>query len=219
MTSNGDLAEDRIWQAPAHRARAEIRVRGSRFLAEVTGVDSQAEAGAHQQALHDEFPRASHHCWAFRLREEQATVERSSDAGEPGGTAGLPILRALEAAGVEGASVVVVRWFGGTKLGVGPLARAYRAAAAAALAAAGRESRRLARLFRVRYPHAASAEIRRALARLEAVVREERHGEAAELVVGVPLGRAAALPAALADASRGRAAVQEGALVAVRVDP
>jgi uncharacterized YigZ family protein len=211
-------ASDLTWLAPARPARAEIRVRGSRFLGVAAPVVAEDEAAEHLRALREEFPRATHHCWALRIRRGEDLVERSSDAGEPSGTAGLPILRALESAGLEGVSLVVVRWFGGTKLGVGPLARAYREAAAAALAAAGSEKRRFHRLFRVRFPHPVSAEVRRALARFDGRVREERHGAGAELVVGIPLHRAAALGAALADASRGQAEVEEEDLVAVRVD-
>jgi uncharacterized YigZ family protein len=77
---------------------------------------------------------ATHHCWAFRLFAEGR--QRSSDAGEPSGTAGKPILAAIEGANVHDAGVVVVRWYGGVKLGTGGLARAYRDTAAQALSAA-----------------------------------------------------------------------------------
>jgi uncharacterized YigZ family protein len=218
MKSQEKTVSDLIWLAPARPARDEIRVRGSRFLGAVAPVASEGQAAEHLRALQEEFPRATHHCWAVRIRHGEDLVERSSDMGEPSGTAGLPILRALASAGLEGVSLVVVRWFGGTKLGVGPLARAYREAAAAALTAAGSERRRFHRLFRVRFPHALSSEVRRAVAQLDGRVREERHGAAAELVVGVPHHRAAALSTALADASRGQAELEEGELVAVRVD-
>jgi uncharacterized YigZ family protein len=69
---------------------------------------------------------ATHHCWAFRLFAAGDIRQRSSDAGEPSGTAGKPILAALEGADVHDVGVVVVRWYGGVKLGTGGLARAYR---------------------------------------------------------------------------------------------
>src|SRR5438552_5930485 len=65
---------------------------------------------------------ARHHCWAFRLRDRA----RSSDAGEPSGTAGKPILNAIESADFVEIGVIAVRWFGGIKLGTGGLSRAYR---------------------------------------------------------------------------------------------
>lgn len=76
---------------------------------------------------------ATHHCWAFRLWEGGAGRQRSSDAGEPSGSAGRPIAGAIESADFFDAAVVVVRWYGGVKLGTGGLARAYRSTAAAAL--------------------------------------------------------------------------------------
>lgn len=74
---------------------------------------------------------ATHHCWAFRLFHESRS--RSSDAGEPSGTAGRPILSAIEGAELLDVAVVVVRWFGGVKLGTGGLSRAYRDTASAVL--------------------------------------------------------------------------------------
>lgn len=74
---------------------------------------------------------ATHHCWAFRLFAESRS--RSSDAGEPSGTAGKPILAAMEGARFHDAAVIVVRWYGGIKLGTGGLARAYRDTAAETL--------------------------------------------------------------------------------------
>ena len=76
---------------------------------------------------------ATHHCWAFRLFASGETRQRSSDAGEPSGTAGKPILAAIEGADVHDVGVVVVRWYGGVKLGTGGLARAYRETAAETL--------------------------------------------------------------------------------------
>lgn len=75
---------------------------------------------------------ATHHCWGVRLFRDSRS--RSSDAGEPSGTAGRPILSAIEGAELFDAGVVVVRWFGGVKLGTGGLSRAYRETAAAVLA-------------------------------------------------------------------------------------
>ncbi|HKR66030.1 MAG TPA: YigZ family protein [Thermoanaerobaculia bacterium] len=77
---------------------------------------------------------ATHHCWAFRLFTDARS--RSSDAGEPSGTAGKPILAAIEGAALHDVGVVVVRWYGGVKLGTGGLSRAYRETSAEALRAA-----------------------------------------------------------------------------------
>ncbi len=119
------------YRAPVREARAEIRDRGSRFLAIVAPAASEEEAKAALEALEAEMPDATHHCWAFRVGPPHRTdrlVERSSDAGEPSGTAGPPILQVLRGAELSDAVAVVVRWYGGTKLGKGGLARAYAGA-------------------------------------------------------------------------------------------
>lgn len=76
---------------------------------------------------------ATHHCWAYRVGEFSSLIERSSDAGEPSGTAGRPILDAIRRSGLMRVLVVVTRWFGGTKLGKGGLIRAYGGCAAETL--------------------------------------------------------------------------------------
>lgn len=120
--------------APAREGRGESEDRGSRFVAWVFRAPQEADALARLAALRAEFPKARHHCWAWRCGARY----RFSDDGEPGGTAGRPMLQVLEGAGLDEAAVVCVRWFGGVKLGTGGLVRAYSAAAARAAEAAGR---------------------------------------------------------------------------------
>lgn len=94
-------------------------IRKSRFIALAAPIDSTMQA----QAFIDEFSdlSASHNCWAWKLGDQY----RSSDDGEPGGTAGRPILAAIEAQDCDRVVVLVIRWFGGIQLGTGGLARAY----------------------------------------------------------------------------------------------
>jgi uncharacterized YigZ family protein len=120
-------------RVPAGPAEGEIREKGSVFLARIVPAASEEAARAALADLAREHPDATHHCWAWRIGWPPR--ERSTDAGEPAGTAGVPILRVLAGAGLSDALAVVVRWFGGTKLGKGGLARAYAAATREALAA------------------------------------------------------------------------------------
>lgn len=212
-------AADRTWLSPVGRARAEIKARNSRFLADIEPVADEEAATLHLARLREEFPRATHHCWGWRLWTSGEVVERASDAGEPSGTAGAPILRALQAAGVEGVSCVVVRWFGGTKLGVGPLARAYRAAGVAGVAAAGLETRQQLTVFRVTFPHDTSSEVRRAVTRLDGRILAENHGVCAEFRLALTASHAARLADAVADASRGRAECVADGYLTMKVDP
>ena len=117
-------------------ATAEVEDRGSRFLCTLRRVGDEDEARALVAALRREHTDARHHCSAFVLGPGGA-VQRSSDDGEPAGTAGAPMLDVLRGAGVSDVATVVTRWFGGTLLGAGGLVRAYGDAVRAAVAEAG----------------------------------------------------------------------------------
>jgi uncharacterized YigZ family protein len=124
----------------ARDATAEIEVRRSRFLCtlrEVRDEDAARAVVAEQRAFHRD---AAHHCSAFVIGPG-SQLQRSSDDGEPGGTAGAPMLEVLRGAGVSDVAAVVARWFGGTLLGAGGLVRAYGDAVRAALAEAGTRRR------------------------------------------------------------------------------
>ncbi len=114
----------------------EIKVRGSRFLGQAFRADSEDEAAARRDEVRRRHHDATHHVWARRVGPPEACVERADDDGEPSGTGGAPMLAVLQGAALYDALVVVTRWFGGTKLGRGGLARAYSDAARAALEAA-----------------------------------------------------------------------------------
>lgn len=118
-------------------AWAELEEKGSRFLAGIAPAPDEAAARAFLDRLRDEHPDATHHCYAWRVGRRDGgpgapLVERSSDDGEPGGTAGAPILEVLRGRKLEDVAAVVVRWYGGTNLGKGGLVRAYGGAARAA---------------------------------------------------------------------------------------
>ncbi len=125
-------------------AQAEIEVKRSRFLATLVRVEDEAAARAVVERLRKQHWDARHHCSAFVLGPPPSPVERSSDDGEPAGTAGAPMLEVLRGWRGEGLSdvvAVVTRWFGGTLLGAGGLVRAYGDAVRAGLEAAGTRRR------------------------------------------------------------------------------
>ncbi|MBO1437058.1 YigZ family protein [Meiothermus sp. CFH 77666] len=105
----------------------ELEVKHSHFVAWAAPVASPEEALAYVQTVRD--PQATHNCWAYRAGPQY----RFSDDGEPSGTAGRPILSAIEGQGLDGVVVVVTRYFGGIKLGAGGLVRAYGSAASECL--------------------------------------------------------------------------------------
>ena len=109
-------------------ATAEFKDRGSKFIAYVYPVETVEAFKQYLQALKKEHPKAVHHCFAYRIGTDGNNF-RSSDDGEPSGTAGKPILMVLEGAKLTNVLCIVTRYFGGTKLGTGGLARAYADAA------------------------------------------------------------------------------------------
>ena len=122
---------------PAREGSAEVRERASRFLALACPVSDPDEAADLVARLRKQYHDATHVAFAWSVGSGDTSARRSSDAGEPSGTAGKPIAAAIESAGISDVLVAVVRYFGGTKLGTGGLSRAYREAAGKAIAAAG----------------------------------------------------------------------------------
>ncbi|MDQ1595558.1 MAG: hypothetical protein QOH40_2114 [Arthrobacter pascens] len=145
--------------------RHELEIKRSRFITVLRRTDSEEAARALVADLRREFHDARHHCSAFVLGPDRS-VQRSSDDGEPSGTAGIPMLEALirreTASGVtdlSDMSAVVVRYFGGILLGAGGLVRAYSESVSAALELAPLVQRRRLRLCAVRVPHAAAGRL------------------------------------------------------------
>ncbi|MEQ1554065.1 MAG: YigZ family protein [Ferruginibacter sp.] len=111
---------------------AEFKDRGSKFLGYIFPMAEISELKTHIQKLKKEHPKAVHFCFAYRIGND-GNVFRSSDDGEPAGSAGKPILGQIDSKGITDVLIVVVRYFGGTLLGVPGLINAYKTAAALAL--------------------------------------------------------------------------------------
>ncbi len=116
----------------AGQGTAEFKDRGSKFIAYAYSVGTPEEVKEKLQLLKKEHPKAVHHCYAYRLGTD-GTQYRANDDGEPSGSAGRPILGQIDSAGLVNVLVVVVRYFGGTLLGVPGLITAYKTATADAL--------------------------------------------------------------------------------------
>ena len=180
--------------------------RGSRFIATAIPVGDEAAAKEALAELRAEMPDATHHCSAWRLAVP--SLERANDDGEPGGSAGRPILAQLQGRGVVNAAVIVTRYYGGTKLGVGGLVRAYGGAAAAALDAALTEPYVPRRALRIVHGYPDADVIERLLAESNVGQVTVDYGTDVRRVVEVAVDRIGALEDALRDATRGRASVQ-----------
>lgn len=185
------------YPVPAAPASGEIREKGSRFLAVILPVAGEGEAQAALAEVARRYPDATHWCWAWRLGFPPR--ERSSDAGEPSGTAGVPILTVLRGAGITEALAVVVRWYGGTKLGKGGLARAYSAATREALAGLEVRTRISTVALLLALPYDKIGAVKRLVHPPEVELIREEYGAEARLELAVAEERVDGLLAALAD--------------------
>lgn len=150
------------YRTVARDGSAEIEVSRSRFRCSVARVEDEVGARAAVEGCRKEFWDARHHCSAFVIGPERA-LERSSDDGEPPGTAGAPMLDVLRGRQLSDVVVVVTRWFGGTLLGTGGLTRAYGDAVRAALDEVGERERVLHAVGEVAADHARVGRLEHAL--------------------------------------------------------
>jgi putative IMPACT (imprinted ancient) family translation regulator len=163
--------DDEPFVTLAGDGEAELRVRGSRFLAVAFPAGSEGDARDVLEGREREHFAARHHCAAWRFRDGSW---RALDAGEPSGSAGAPILAALDSGSLVDAGIVVTRYFGGTKLGVGGLARAYGQAAVAAIEGAPRRRGIPALRLEIVFPYEHTSAVMRLLDRFP--VRAVEHG-------------------------------------------
>ena len=122
-----------IYKSISSRSEGLFKDNGSRFIALAYPVESEDEVREIVAGLRKEYHDARHHCYAYRIGKDGSTW-RASDDGEPSGSAGRPILGQIDSAGLSDCLVVVVRYFGGIKLGIPGLIRAYKTSTADALA-------------------------------------------------------------------------------------
>lgn len=200
-------APDR-YPIPAARARAELVIERSRFIATVAHAATPEAAHGVIAELREAFRDATHNCWAFVAGPPGSAARIGmSDDGEPHGTAGRPMLTVLMHSGVGEVVAVVTRYYGGTKLGTGGLVRAYSAAVQEALARLERTERVETVDVRIAIAYSAFTPVRNLLGAHEGVVLEEQFGEDVVLNVRLPAANLAALRGAIGNATGGQGRV------------
>ena len=192
--------------SPAH---ATLKIVGSRFIASAFPVSSEAEAAKYLDDVRREFFDATHNCHAF-VMDPDGTRQRSSDAGEPSGTAGAKILSAIHAASLSDVEVVVTRYFGGTKLGVGGLGRAYYDAAHLVLENAEHCTRQAMKPITVHFPYDATSAVMNILNRYKVVTTATEYMESVSIHALLPLSQQDAALHQLTEATAGAATVDAG---------
>ena len=179
------MSEPDHFRTLAEPADFRHKIDRSEFLGIAFRVETEEAFFAELERVQKRYFDATHHCWAYRLFTDARS--RSADAGEPSGTAGKPILAAIEGAALHDVGVIVVRWYGGIKLGTGGLSRAYRDTAAETLRNAKSLDRYVYQRVGVIVPFDALSHVYRLVHPPDVVLIEEKYGEQNEFFFGVRL--------------------------------
>ena len=184
-----------------------LKVRGSTFIGNVHPVSDRQAAEAILKAREKEYFDATHHCFAYRIGLPPFTVERFSDAGEPSGTAGKPILQAIQGRNLTDCIVIVTRYFGGTKLGTGGLARAYGGTASDLLDRAPILTRVLTQRIHIRFDYADTSAVMHLIQRSAGKIVESTYDSHSHLTVDVRLREMETFKTELVNCTRGTAEI------------
>lgn len=197
------------YRIPAGEAQGELVVKRSTFLATVGHASSVAAAREYISRARAARRDARHHAWAFKITGGAQALMGSSDGGEPGGTAGRPILAVLETSGLREVVAVVARCFGGIKLGTGGLLRAYGRVAREALGRLATTECVLHRTGRITVGYPLYASLEHVLARCDVIVEDTTFAKEVTMLLAVPYERARQVADALRDMSSGQIALDQ----------
>lgn len=198
------MDSDLAYLTPVKKAGLQFTVQGSKFIATLAPAESEAAGSEILNTISAEFPDATHHSYAFRIGTGSALIERSSDDGEPAGTAGAPMLQILQGRNVSDALVVGTRYFGGTKLGIGGLTRAYRECARLSLEKAVLKTKEPLDSFQLQLAYEDLGAVTRLLESLEGEIIKAAYSEKVILEVSIPARSSESLARGFESACRGR---------------
>ena len=188
---------------------AEITVKHSKFIAFCSSVLSDDEAESFVKGIKKRYTDATHAPYAYVLGE-RGDKSRASDDGEPSGTSGIPILESIKNSGLTNTVVVVVRYFGGIKLGTGGLARAYSEVALAALSAGGKTAYEKCVISDISCDYTFISTVQNQIYAFGGILLNADYGDGARMTVAIPLEKKEAFLTAIADSTSGKASVKQG---------
>lgn len=182
------MDQGNYYQTIEASAQAEFKDRGSRFIALAYPIGNTDDFKRIMAAVKKEHPKANHHCFAYRLGTDGNTF-RSSDAGEPSGTAGRPILGQIDSRQVTDILVVVVRYFGGTLLGVPGLINAYKSAAAMALQVTPVVRKPVLKRYNLQFDYTQLSEVMNVVKQFDCVILKQELQLFCSMDIGIPKNR------------------------------
>ena len=203
------MADSARYPIPSRVHRVDETIQRSRFITTAAHAPDAEAAQAFIQAIRDEFPDATHHCWAFVAGPPASTTHIGmSDDGEPHGTAGRPMLTSLLHGGVGEIGAVCTRYYGGVKLGTGGLARAYSGGVKLALETLPTDEKVTRVWLVVTVGYADVDGMQRLIDELDIVVENEEYGAEVQYVLGVPSPDEEVLRTSVGDLTRGKGRVE-----------
>lgn len=191
----------------SQEASAELVVKGSRFIAHAAPVADEVAAQEYIERIAMQFRDATHNCNAYKLGTGDQALIRFRDAGEPSGTAGKPILQAIENKGLTNIVIVVTRYFGGTKLGTGGLMRAYGGAAQAVLDKCDIKKQTPQTILSIEFPYPLADSVHQILEKFHAQILDTRFRENSIYTVKIAEADASECKTTLRDVSSGKIAI------------
>lgn len=198
-----------IYTTVKSQAEAEIVEKRSRFIATVKPVQTEEEALEFLNMLKQKYWNATHNVYAYIIEEN--SIMRYSDDGEPGGTAGLPVLDMLKKSGLTNLIVVVTRYFGGVLLGTGGLVHAYSKSAKAGVDAAGVLDMVLCREIKIECEYTNLGKLQNELSKWEDVIKEEpEYSDKVIMPVYVPVSKAENFSSAIVDKMNAQVNIEKG---------
>ncbi|MGM0652305.1 MAG: YigZ family protein [Bacillota bacterium] len=198
-----------FYRVPVKTRRIRFNVQGSRFIATLAPVETEENARTVIAKVSLEFPDATHHAYAYRLGIEPAIIERFSDAREPVGTAGPPMLQVLQGGNISDVVVIGTRYFGGTKLGLGGLTRAYRDCTRKILEDARLKTKEPLATFSLELSYEDFGGVSRLVESLTGAILDVNYTDNIVMIVSVPVREKERLKKGFESACRGRGKLTE----------
>jgi len=185
------------------------KIKGSRFIGSIYKVSSKEEAEQELGAIRKKNYNATHNCFAYIVSSEKGQITRYSDDGEPSGTAGKPIMNVLEFSGISNVLLVVTRYYGGTKLGTGGLARAYSGAAKEIISYSNVIDVEIKKELEFNYNYDNTSMVMSLINRYEAHIVEEKYSNNANMRIKINKGFKQNFVEEIFDKSNGKIKVTE----------
>ncbi|RKY81994.1 YigZ family protein [candidate division KSB1 bacterium] len=188
----------------------EIKVKGSRFIGHAFSAVTRDQAEEKIEFIRKKHHNATHNCFAYRTGNSDSSIFRFSDDGEPSGTAGRPILEAIDSRDLTDVVVIVTRYFGGTKLGTGGLARAYGGCASDVLKSAELQKKVIFQRIAIKFPYELTGQVMNTVSRTECRVSGTKYESQTEMILDVRISIVDQFIKKINDACSGRVVCRKG---------